>query len=201
MKKLIYLLLFGLLVGCYPKGPKYVSELDLAVTNYDDSFDFSEADTYILVDSVFHGEDDGDVSRAYDQEIINRVESNMNNIGYTRVDAPNNPAGWLQTDADIVITISAWSSTSVNYYGGYYPPYWGGGWGWYYPPGWGFVTTNTFGSVLIDMSDPTTYQDDQVGIIWSGLINGMVDNSSPSSIRSRIDTEIDQCFAHPPFNN
>ncbi len=201
MRYLVYLFFLVFLAGCYPKGPKYTSELDLAITNYDESFDFEGMSTYILVDTIFHGDDEEDISRAYDDEILERVEANMNNLGFTRIQTPDSPNGWLNTEADAVITISAWSSTSVNYYGGYYPPYWGPGWGWYYPPGWGFVTTSTFGSILIDMSDPTTYQDEQVGIVWSGLVNGMVDNSSPASIRSRIDTEIDICFSHPPFNN
>jgi len=201
MRLLFYLLLIGVVAGCYPKGPKYASELDLAITNYDESFDFDSL-SYILVDTIFHDDDEEDISRAYDEEILQRIESNMNNLGFDRIPTPDSPAGLIQAEADVVITVSAWSSTSINYYGGYYPPSWGwGGWGWYYPPGWGFVTTSTYGSILIDMSDPTTYQNEQVGIVWSGLINGMVDNSSPSSIRSRIDTEIDICFTHPPFNN
>jgi len=201
MRYLAFLILTGFLVGCYPKGPKYASELDLAITNYDESFDFEGSEKYILVDTIFHDDEEEDLTRAFDQEILNRVQSNMNNLGYTRIETPTSPNGWLNTDADMVVTISAWSSTTVNYYGGYYPPYWGPGWGWYYPPGWGFVSTSTYGSILIDMSDPTTYQNEQVGIIWSGLVNGMISNSSASSIGSRIDTEIDLCFSHPPFNN
>lgn len=201
MRYLVYVVLIAILSGCYPKGPKYASELDLAVTNYDESFDFEGAETYILVDTIFHDSEEEDLTRSFDQAILNRVQSNMNNLGYTRIETPTTPNGWLNTEADMVITISAWSSTTVNYYGGYYPPYWGPGWGWYYPPGWGFVTTSTFGSILIDMSDPKTYQNDQVGIIWSGLVNGMISNSSSSSIGNRIDTEIDLCFSHPPFNN
>jgi len=201
MRYLVYILIISLITGCYPKGPKYASELDLAITNYDESFDFEGSVKYILVDSIFHDDEEEDLTRAFDQEILNRVQSNMNNLGYTRIETPTSPNEWLNTDADMVITISAWSSTTVNYYGGYYPPYWGPGWGWYYPPGWGFVSTSTYGSILIDMSDPDTYQNEQVGIVWSGLVNGMISNSSPSSIGNRIDTEIDLCFSHPPFNN
>lgn len=194
MKRVLFLLLVvGLISGCYPKGPKYISELDLAATNYSDDFDFEAAKLYFIFDTIFHPEDNSEVSRAYDNDILSRVRSNMSNQGYTEVNTPQ--------ESDMVIAISAWQSTSVNYYGGYYPPYWGGGWGWYYPPGWGFVTTSTFGSILIDMSDPNTDQEETIEIVWSGLVNGMVSNSSSSSIRQRIDTSIDQCFAHPPFNN
>lgn len=201
MRYLVYIFLIAGLLGCYPKGPKYASELDVAVTNYDIAFDFESADTYILVDTIFHDDEDEEISRAYDQDILNRIEANMTMLGYTRVETPNSLSGWLDTDTDIVITVSAWSDTSVDYYGGYYPPYWEPGWGWYYPPGWGFATTTTYGSVLIDMSDPSLYQDEEVRIVWSGLVNGMISNAPPASIRQRIDTEIDFCFSHPPFNN
>ncbi|MCA1761523.1 MAG: DUF4136 domain-containing protein [Cryomorphaceae bacterium] len=201
MKYLAYIFLIACLSGCYPQGPKYTSELDLAVTNYDIGFDFESADTYILVDSIFYNEEGDEISRNYDQDILNRIEANMSMLGFTRADTPESPGEWLNTDVDVVITVSAWSETDIDYYSGYYPAYWDPGWGWYYPPGWGFATTTTYGSVLIDMSDPSLYQEEEVRIVWSGLINGMINSSSPSSIRQRIDTEIDICFSHPPFNN
>lgn len=205
MKNLPFLLLLVILAGCYPDGPKYTSELDLAATNYDGTFNFTSDPSsplkYILLDTIFHGDNERDLTRDFDGDILARIESNMAMAGYERVNEDEIDWQLVPDSIHLVITVSAWSSTTVDYYGGYYPPYWGPGWGWYYPPGWGFVTTSTYGTTVIDMSDPKSYANDQVRIVWAGLVNGMLSNSSTSSLRSRINTQIDACFAHPPFNN
>ena len=46
------LLTLPFLSGCYPEGAEYVEELDLVLTNYDDSYDFSSKTTYAMPDSI-----------------------------------------------------------------------------------------------------------------------------------------------------
>jgi hypothetical protein len=189
------------IAGCYPKGPTYVSDLDMIVTNYDPSFPFSEESTYLLIDSVVHIIDEqADIDRTWDDDILEGVEENLDNRGYTRV-----------TDfqeADMIVHISAWSNTSTTYvydwwgsWGWYYDPWygWGGG-GWYYPWGPGYSYSYTFGTVLIEISDPNgvDFEDLEVPLIWTGALNGLI-SGSDAQVRKRIVNGIDQCFEQSPY--
>ncbi len=201
MKKIFLGSLVALfLAGCYPKGPEYVSDLDLAVTNYDDEFDFEAQVNYFMIDSIIHIADDGEnISRTYDERILDRVEANLNERGYVRVNT-------LQ-ESDIAIGVSAWSSTTVNfvydwwyYWGGWYPGY-GPGWGWGYPGyGWTYAYSYTTGTISIEMSYPEGANPEEmtIPIVWHGYVNGLIQGSS-ASVGQRIDENIDQTFEQSPY--
>ena len=40
------------MASCYPEGPDYVHEKDIALTHYDEEADFSTLKTFVIPDSV-----------------------------------------------------------------------------------------------------------------------------------------------------
>src|ERR671913_1107033 len=133
-KPFAILLTVAMMSGCYPKGPEYIEDLDLVVTNHDVDFDFDEHNTYALPDRIVkitgnlvEGEDPEFVNDATAALILDRIRENMEKYGWTEVSADQ---------ADMIILPSAMQSTTLIYYydywywDWYYPYYW---WGWYYP--------------------------------------------------------------------
>ena len=189
--------------GCYPKGPVYYSDSDLVATIHDDSFAFGNQTTYVLADSVVHifdpNEPEPDIDRTYDEDMLNRVEANMNQRSFERVDSLNN--------ADFLVTVSAWTNTHTDFVYG-----WGGYWGWYwdpyypwYPGGWyypwgGFVYSYTFGTVTIEIIDINGIipEEEFVPVVWKATLNGALSNST-ADIRSRILNGIDKSFEQSPY--
>ncbi len=201
MKKLILGSLVALILGgCYPKGPEYISDLDLVVTNFDDEFDFEEQVNYFLIDTVIHIVEDGsDIDRTYDRQILDLVEFNMNSRGFERVNTVQ--------ESDIALAVSAWSSTTVNfvydwwgYWGPWYPGY-GPGWGWGYPGyGWTYAYSYTTGTISIEMSYPEGANQEEmtIPVVWHGYVNGLIAGSQ-GSIADRIDLNINQAFEQSPY--
>lgn len=204
--KFLFLLLFGLssavfLWSCYPdSGLTSMGDYDLVLTQYDPDQDFSEFSTYILPDSIIHivpeGEED-DVTREYDEQILERIEQNMNAFGYTKmVPAPGDTA-------DVYLFVTA---TVTNWKGYAYYPGYGGWWGWWGYPGYpyypGYAVPYTFstGSVVIEWSDSDDYDPDEgrAPIRWGGVLNGLLDDSK-TNIMYRLDRDIDQCFKQSPY--
>jgi len=187
------------LVGCYPKGPVYYSDSDLAATNYDSGFNFGEQVTYALPDSVVHVLDSEDsnteIDRTFDQTILDRLESNMDSRGFERVDEP--------IDADFIVQPYVWSSTSTGiiydygYWDWYYPPY--GGYFPYYPWG-GYVYSYTYGTVLVDIVDKNGIDvaEEFIPIVWTGALNGALSDNA-TDVRNRIRNGLDQCFEQSPY--
>jgi len=196
----------AMLAGCYPGGPEFVNELDLVYTNYDDSYDFTSRATYALPEGVIEIDDDNFpgagsdqpefIDPEYSERILNRVRQNMNTYGYTEVDEDEDP--------DFVFLASAMSTTNLYYFYDpswwwWYYPGWGPGWGWGYP-GYtpGYVTGYTSGTILLQISDPNGISGNEVPIVWTGTMNGLLQGSD-ASILSRIDVAIDQAFSQSTY--
>jgi hypothetical protein len=201
------LLLIGVL-GCYPGSVNDVSELDTVLTLFDDEKDFSEIQTYVLIDTVVRvGDDDDDedeVSNEFDQDIIDVTRRNLDALGYVEVEPEDEVP-------DVFITLEK----SVGEYSIIYDPiYWWDWWGWYpwwpgYPPGgwypgypWCCAVSYSYpvGSVFIKMYDTEDLDEDDEEIpnIWLGAINGLA-TGSDASIRARINDLIDQAFEQSPY--
>jgi hypothetical protein len=188
------------LQGCYPKGPIYYSDSDLVATNYDNGFDFNGAVYYSLPDSVVHiidpDDNDPDVDRTYDQDILDAIEANMDAAGFVKVDIDT-------LVPDLIIKPAVWSATNTgviydySYWGWYYPPY--GGWYPYYPWG-GYVYSYTYGTLLMDIVDVNgiDIEEEFIPIVWTGALNGVLSDSR-SDMRKRIRDGIDQCFIQSPY--
>jgi len=194
--KLLTVLSGLLLLGCYPKGAEYVEDLDIVITKNNDQFDFSAKSTYAMPDSivavtgnVIEGELPEFIPNAYAGPMLDRIASNMKDMGYERVGVDENP--------DLLLKPAAWETTTVYYYydywywwyGGYYP-YWG-----YYPPV--YYSSYSTGTLFWTLTDPNEVSADGNPIIqWSAAINGLLTYSYDLS---RSNKGIDQAFAQSPY--
>ncbi len=219
---LVFMAFTGMfLASCYPSDSVSYSDLDLVATIYDDEKDFMDLKTYVVPDTIVHLIDttdesnNVDISRKFDQQIINLVNQNMLDYGYVmELDPQNDPP-------DVVVTISIMASKNYNVWY-WYPYYWGGypGWGWYkgsestdywwgypsypYYPGWGTtVTTYTTGTLIMNMMDLSNFeninpQSDTIPSIWYGSVNGLM-GSSTTTTQSRLNYTINQAFKQSPY--
>ncbi len=196
--------------SCYPNdGTVYPSSLDIVLTLYDEDVDFKQFKRYALPDSIVDIGDPSDsdyveVTDKFDDDILAKVKSNLDALGYTQEFDPEN------NGADLFIFVSKVASKNYQVYT--YP--WWGYYGWY--PGWGYypgygpgynpwypwggstvVYTYTTGSIIIDMLDPEKNDDvnKTIGEVWRAGINGQIDSgSSDQAIRDRLNKNIDQAF-------
>lgn len=219
---LVFMAFTGMfLASCYPTDDVSYSDLDLVATIYDEDQNFNDFKTYIVPDTIVHlvdtvNEDNNvDITRQYDQYILNLVNQNMVNYGYVKeTDPENNPP-------DVILAISAMASTNYNVWS-WYPYYWYGypGWGWYWPykgtdywygwypgyPGYGggtYVTSYTVGTIIMNMQDMTNYQNinpetDTIPTVWLGAINGLMGSSSTTTT-NRLDYTINEAFTQSPY--
>ena len=209
MKKfIVYFLMFSMplvFFSCYPGGVEYYSDTDIVYTNYDETYDFSADVNYFMPDTIFHAigeDDDDDISREYDEEILTRVANNMASYGYTRV--------FDENGADVFLTVTVTTSeyTGVGWipgggWGGYYP-----GWGWggyypgypWYPGGYPIYYSYTTGSIFVEMIPPDLVdpEEETITIVWQGIGNGLL-SSSAANTQSRIDRMLDQMFTQSTY--
>lgn len=201
------------LSGCYPEGPEFVEELDIVYTDFDPDFNFEAQNTYAIPDSIVlireqnftptNGEDLPDfVEAEFGNQILDHIRQNMNAIGWTEVEEAE--------DADVLLLVTATTSTNVTYH--YDPRYWdwygpgvfpGGGFaggGWFYP-GFSPVVRSDFrtGTLMIQLADPTEPGvNNNVPVEWIAVINGLLEGSR-TNLQNRIETTIDQAFAQSPY--
>lgn len=198
MKRIFYysLTLLFLMSGCYPDGAEYYDETDIVYTNYDDKFDFASKGTFSMPDKIVkitgnlkEGEDPEFVKEPYNTQILQKIQSNMTNLGYTKVADPAN--------ADLVLFPAVWSNTTIYYYYDYwcwyYPYYCGWGWGWYYPS----VSSYTTGTLLMTLiTDDEDYV--QTTNVWTAAANGLLSGYYDAT---RVNNAIDQAFKQSPYLN
>jgi hypothetical protein len=201
MKKTIIRIFLPALTGillwsCYPDGAEYYEETDVVYTTYDVDFDFQTSQTYALPDKIVTDVDisGGDTTYTYMKDIyakpiLQAIDQNMLNYGWSKVDISKKP--------DVVLSPAAISTTTVFYsywydwwYGGYY-----GGWGWYYPPY--YVSSYTVGSLVITMANPNIDNPiNQSKTAWVMVGNGLV--SGAGNVDRVIDA-LDQAFDQSPY--
>lgn len=200
LKKLLYTGVLSAVMAfsaCRPGGAEYIDELDLVMTNYSKEANFSNKKTYARPDSIVEISSADEtlkkeyINQATANTIISRLDKNMAENGWQKVATNANP--------DVYVQISAMQTTTIYYY--YSSWYWGypyyGGWYYpgYYPP---YASTTTTGSALFQMADvKDTTADGRLPIIWTGVINGML-NGSSSSFASRCNKSVDQLFKQSP---
>jgi hypothetical protein len=193
-------LLALLLTSCYPDQPEFVEEYDVVYTNYSPDYDFNTSYTYSLPDRVLLIDEDRDpgdppefIDDQFSDAILDNLRKNFNAQGWTEVDEDDDP--------ERIILASAFDTTFAYFYN---PGYWC----WYYPcwgwgyPGYnpGYVTGYQTGTVLVQMTDPNGVQNNEVPVIWTGTLNGLLQGSD-ANIIGRIDRNLDQAFDQPPFAN
>ncbi len=183
--------------GCYPDGSEYYEDTDITLTQHDTNFDFGSRQTYSLPDRIVVDVEieDGDTTFVYMKDIyatpiLQSIESNMSNYGWTKVAISASP--------DVLVTPAAMKSTTF-FYSYWYDWWWGGwypGWGWYYPPYY-TISSITTGSMIITMADPNVDNPiDRAGAAWMMVGNGL---ASGANNVSRMTKAIDQAFAQSPY--
>lgn len=177
------------LASCYPGDEMTYEDTDIVTTFYDDQANFSSLKTYALLDSVIHisdsTKDPEDINRAYDKQILDLIDENMQAMGYTEAADQNT--------ADVHLVPLATTTTWISggcYYG--YWSYWYPYYGWCYPT----YTTYTTGTVLIVMANPNKEGDDKG--VWIGGLNGVLSGSA-SGTSSRLTNSINQAFSQSPY--
>lgn len=211
MRKLIKLLLMPLSLmivvgGCYryPEADIYLTDLDIVVTHYRESVDFSEFSSYILVDSVVIFDDEGEVDsddpfyiNGYDQVILDEIRTQLGNLGYVSEEDPR------RADVGVVATALRVLNEGIIYSPGWWYGYPGYGWwygGWYGSPypgygygGWyGSYYSYEKGSIVIDMVDLNPSDPDST-LIWTGLVNGLTSDNNSLTVE-RITNSIESAF-------
>jgi hypothetical protein len=192
------------LTSCTPDSGVSAQESDVVVTRFDTEINFGAIKTYAMPDSVYHIVEEGDtstLSRQFDDLALDLIRSNMEDRGYELV-AGDDPAQF-----DVVLVVRATDTQYWQVYS-YYPGYPGWGWwgGWYpwYPPYYGGGYAFTTGTMFVDMFDPDKVEEDPdtgepvVEVMWSGTINGVLDDSK-SSKQQRLVDSINQMFYQSPY--
>jgi hypothetical protein len=216
--KHVFLFLLGALLmlqACEPGGPEFVEDLDAVIINHDPQFDFAGAATYVLIDSIVHVQDQENpatnvqLPRELDPFILQQVASNLDNLGYTRLETIDNTQ-----PPDLIVQISALATTNQQAFQTYYGNPWWDYWGWY--PGWGaypffgrgwfpgfstitFVNYTT-GSVNIEMFNPNSpdFEAQQVPRVWVAVLRGLL-QQSPAALETRIGNGINRAFQQSPY--
>jgi hypothetical protein len=191
-----------LLAGCYPDGPDYVEDIDVAYTVYDPKYDFKAKKTFAMPDQIVVDVEieDGDtiyeyMSPLYSTSILQNIQQNMESYGYTRVGLEANP--------DLLLTPGGLSSTTYYYsywYDWWYGGYYGGYYGWYYPPYY-TVSSYTTGTLLLVLSDPKQASESPINrspALWVAAANGLLIYSYDIS---RVNDGVDQLFRQSSYLN
>lgn len=195
------------LAGCYPDESASIDDLDIVLTTYDSTFNFSGITTYIMPDTVIaifdpdNPSNNSTYDHTYDAVMLSEVASQFSDIGYTRV------ADTLVQKPDVGVMLSVISTTYSgaylydwdSYWGyfPYWPPYYGPGYGYYYP--WAVTYDYSVGTLIvtmIDLKSNQAMQTDSVSVVWMGAINGL---AGGSNIQARITSGIDQMFIQSPY--
>jgi hypothetical protein len=147
-----------------------LSDLDsqVFVTNYDKSANFKSFKTFSIADSVTVIQDNrsGTALTSLDRDLLTRIITNMQNLGYTYVAANKNP--------DIGLTAARITNTYLNVASTPYSSYWGGYYGGYYgyPSYYTYETSESYWAVsMLDLKNakPAT---ENLNVIWDAQIRG-----------------------------
>ncbi len=197
-----------LAASCTPEsGLQTIDDYEVVLTLYDKQADFGSIRTYLMPDSVVHFQDPQNpgrpISHDYDDLILERVEYNLQAVGYRREADPDH------NDPDVYVLVSATSSEwrALEYS---WLPRWGW-WGywpgatsdWYFQSpyyGGGRVYTFSTGTLLIDMADYRSADEEEGEIagIWTAAINGVLTDET-SDVPHRLVDLIDRAFRQSPY--
>ncbi|WNJ19530.1 DUF4136 domain-containing protein [Pontibacter sp. G13] len=195
-----------MVAGCYPGLDRSLTDYDLVGTRYDPDINFDDLISYEIADSVVFIEDgeSSELDQRTQDRILDRVNTNMQNLGWTLDRDPN-------VAADVVMLVSVVRLTNSSWWIDY--PWWGW-WGWYpgWPPGWGpgwgpgygwgvpIVYTYETGTIVVEMISVNDADENSqtVPLAWAGAGNGLLSNSDQASL-DRVLTAIDAMFEQSPI--
>lgn len=198
MKKRISFILFTisgfLLWGCYPQGPEYVEDMDVVLTYHNPDYNFSSNGTYAMPDRIVkitgnktEGEEPEFIPDATANLILARIEQNMSDLGYTRID--------IDADPDLLLAPASWETTTIYYYYDYWYWWYGG-----YYPGWGYpmyYSSYSTGTLMMNLFDPDEVASNGNTILqWAGAGSGLLEGVFNAT---RVYSAIDKAFDLSPY--
>ena len=179
--------------ACYPSPDLGIEDYDTVVTVVADTADFRGLSTYFLPDTVFQTPDDGSITREFDGQILDDINRNMQQIGYSfEPDPSSNPP-------DLLVLASVITRAEYTAYLGW--PYFGAGIGGQiqYPTA-GMRYAYTVGTVTIDIVDAKDF-DPAVEVFpvwWTASVSGPLEGGRQNK-GERVTNGIDQAFAQSPY--
>jgi len=217
-----------MLYGCYPNEDIYYADTDVALTIYDQDFEFKAEQVCVLFDSVIHVVNEGEdaIKGNNDDYLITEIKKNLDKTKFNKVYVVKDTAeliaaGGDPDNIDLLIHVSVMETDT--YYTYYYNYWYWYGWGWYksgslkstentdyyyYPwyPSGGAYYAYTSGTILIDMIDAKAAIADGGNkeivefVVWNNVINGILSGNTTDT-RNRITTQVEQCFKQSPYLN
>lgn len=172
-------------------------------TNYDTNVNFAGYATYSIStdtigfvsnknpnDTIIIQSEDN-----YPRPVLQKVESNLNSLGYTRV--PNNQNPDWRINVYVVNDFNLFQQIVYPSY--YYPSYYGYGYG--YGSYYGYPYVNTYatntGSLVVEILDlKNITPDKKVKVIWNAY---MGDVYSTIDLIKQSEDAIDQAFVQSPY--
>jgi len=144
------------------------SESQVFSTNHDKSVDFKTFKTFSISDSVTVVQNDRSVKAltSLDKDLLTRIITNMQQLGYTYVAANKKPDVGLSAARVTNTYLNVGSTPYSSYWGGYY-----GGYGYGYPSYYTYETSESFWSVsMLDLKNADATK--QLNVIWDAQIRG-----------------------------
>lgn len=195
--------------GCYPGEINSASQTDVVITFHAPNANFTVNNTLVMPDSIVDigviGGSGGTFDHQYDAQILARIQTNFESMGYTFVDT-------AVAQPDAVVLVSGITIDNYQAWAGYpWWPYWGwwgywGTWGysaasdpqWYYPWSPVVVTSYKSGTIFISLVDPDTAVSGDPTTTWAAALNGMLEGTN-TEILTRINNNITQAFVQSPY--
>lgn len=200
MKKLVLLIaVFPLLLACHPE-PDDMRLMDQLVvsTNYDTDVNFKTYTTYAMstdtIGFVSNNSNDTILVQSktnYPRPVLQKVEQNMNTLGYTRVDKKDSPD--IGINVYVVNDLNLFQQVVYPSY--YYPSYYGYGGYYNYP----YVNTYAYntGALVVEIVDLKNVTiDNKVKVVWNAYMGDVY--STIDLIQQSVDA-IDQAFVQSPY--
>lgn len=183
-----------------------VEETDVVLTIEDEGRDYAKLKTYALTDEVYDlcevaGEDNPlgggggiddcyNVSHRLDEDVLDAIERNMDDRGFTRVDREDTP--------DVVVVVG--SVARDNWYYSY-------GWGWcdpyyyyscWYPPV-SYLYNLPKATFIVNMFAAKEDTGDGAKSAWFAALSGLYETSSDVSGKDRVERAVDKAFNQSPY--
>lgn len=183
-----------------------VEETDVVVTIEDEGRDYKKLKTYALTDEVqdlcdldaqdgpLGGrggiEDCFPVSHRLDDEILEAIERNMDELGFTKVD---------RDEADTVLVVGSVARDNWYYSYGYWwcDPYYSYYSCWYPPVA--YLYNFPTATIIVNMLAPKEEVDNKAKSAWFAAISGLYETSSDVSSEERATRAIDKAFRQSPY--
>lgn len=202
-----------LLASCEPQEALDSSDdYNVVLTLYDGATDYGTISTYLMPDSVVHFQDAESKGLAlthdYDDLILERVEYNLQAVGYRRESDPENQ------DPDIIVMVSITSSDwrAGNYSWlprwGWYDLWAGGSEDWYFSSPYytrGRDYTFSAGTLIIDIGDIRDAEWEEAGEeevemkgIWTAAMNAVLKQETSGTPQELVNV-IDRAFDQSPY--